>query len=212
MRRIKAEVAETARLEREASYQGQPRRKRRNEKDDEIRRKRTDNSEPNDIMRDLSASQSKWSDMFIGLMAPSGPAFEHPAAPMLLEFATQGCPVETGPPWPLEVIEGAISKGAHPSAQIDEAATALRNETLEKVEQGYARLVNWDDIKDSPPSELKVHPIAAIPHKSRAFRMILDLSHGPTVDGVKHKSVNETTDPTTAAKEREKQSNSKGVN
>ena len=34
----------------------------------------------------------------------------------------------------------------------------------------------WDDIKDNPPEELKVSPIAMIPHKSGAFRAILDLS------------------------------------
>jgi hypothetical protein len=37
-------------------------------------------------------------------------------------------------------------------------------------------MVAWDDIKDDPPPQLKVSPIAAIPHKSKAFRSILDLS------------------------------------
>jgi len=31
----------------------------------------------------------------------------------------------------------------------------------------------WDSIKDDPPSELKISPIAAIPHKSKQFRSIL---------------------------------------
>ncbi len=34
----------------------------------------------------------------------------------------------------------------------------------------------WDNIKENPPSQLKVSPIAAIPHKSKAFQSILDLS------------------------------------
>ncbi len=41
---------------------------------------------------------------------------------------------------------------------------------------GQAKLVLWDDIKDDPPPQLKILQIAAIPHKSKAFRSILDLS------------------------------------
>jgi hypothetical protein len=37
-------------------------------------------------------------------------------------------------------------------------------------------LVPWDEIKDDPPRQLKISPIAAIPHKSKAYRSILDLS------------------------------------
>lgn len=69
---------------------------------------------------------------------------------------------------------------------------------LEKVEQGYAQLVAWDAIKNNPPKTLKISPIAAIPHKSRGFRMILDLSHGVTVAGKWYPSVNEATNPTLA--------------
>ena len=42
--------------------------------------------------------------------------------------------------------------------------------------KGQARLVDWDSIKDDPPPELKVSPLAAVPHKSRMWRAILDLS------------------------------------
>jgi hypothetical protein len=36
--------------------------------------------------------------------------------------------------------------------------------------------VAWDDIKNNPPHQLKILPIAAILHKSKDFRSILDLS------------------------------------
>ena len=36
----------------------------------------------------------------------------------------------------------------------------------------------WDNIKHTPPAQLKISPIAMIPHKSRKFRAILDLSFG----------------------------------
>jgi hypothetical protein len=52
----------------------------------------------------------------------------------------------------------------------------LRQEVDEKIKNGQARVVVWDDIKHNPPSELKISPVAMIPHKSRKFRAILDLS------------------------------------
>ncbi len=61
-----------------------------------------------------------------------------------------------------------------PLARTPEAALELRTETLEKIQQGYARLVKWDNIKDNPPRNLKISPIAAIPHNSRKYHMILD--------------------------------------
>ena len=45
-----------------------------------------------------------------------------------------------------------------------------------KVRLGQAKLVLWYDIKDDPPRQLKISPIAAIPHKSKAYRSILYLS------------------------------------
>ena len=57
-------------------------------------------------------------------------------------------------------------------------------------------MVLWDDIKNGPPSQLKVLPIAAIPHKSKAFRSILDLlfhlclKNGGVLDSVNNATVN----------------------
>ena len=45
-----------------------------------------------------------------------------------------------------------------------------------KLHTHQAQLVPWDDMKDNPPRQLKISPNAAIPHKSKAFRSILDLS------------------------------------
>jgi hypothetical protein len=149
----------------------------------------------------LNKQQSKYKNSFRGLMAPSEPALEHPAAPLLLELATLGCSADTGESWCMERLEAAIKKGAHPSALVPEVATQLREETLEKVDQGYARLVWWADIRDNPPRNLKVSPIAAIPHKSRLFRMILDLSHGVRLHGIQYLSVNAATNKTVAPAE-----------
>ena len=129
---------------------------------------------------------------------PSGPALEHPATPMLMEFATEGCDAAIDTQWTMEMIEAAITRGAHPSAQLPEPAAQLHQETLEQVDQGYAKLVAWDSIKDNPPPNLKISPIATILHKSHGYCMILDLSHGVTIGKTRYPSVNESTKPNVA--------------
>jgi hypothetical protein len=62
----------------------------------------------------------------------------------------------------------AVERGPHRSALSSEALQHFADETREKVNAGQAKIVNWDDIKDNPPPQLKVSPIAAIPHKSRS--------------------------------------------
>jgi len=72
---------------------------------------------------------------------------------------------------------------------------ALQTEALEKVEQGFTHLVTWDSIKDNPPTNLKISPFAAVPHKSRRYRAILDLSFQIRLGGLKLPSVNANTKP-----------------
>ncbi len=69
-----------------------------------------------------------------------------------------------------------------------------------KVQTKQARLVQWDDIKNNPPKELKILPIAAIPHKSKDFCSILDLSfHLHLATGRVLASTNDTTKKTAPA-------------
>ena len=56
------------------------------------------------------------------------------------------------------------------------AIAHFAEEIKENLRTNQARLVPWDDTNDTPPPQLKISPIAAIPHKSKAFRSILDLS------------------------------------
>ena len=42
----------------------------------------------------------------------------------------------------------------------------LKSEVEEKVKTGQAKVVLWDDIKECPPAQIKISPIAMIPHKS----------------------------------------------
>jgi hypothetical protein len=103
-------------------------------------------------------------------------ALHHPAASLLKEWATYGCPTRTGRPWTKEEMQEAVDQGPHQSALSDEAIAHFRAEVDDKIKSGQARLVARESIKDDPPSELKISPIAAIPHKSKQFWSILDLS------------------------------------
>ncbi len=130
-------------------------------------------------------------------MCPAGLALHHPAADLLKMYATLGCPTETGLPWTLKQMQAAIDRGPHISTLEPAAAEQLRLEVAEKVNNGQARIVNWDDIKDNPPPQLKISPVAMIPHKSRAYRAILDLSFPVRLqDGSLVPSVNDNTTKT----------------
>ena len=114
-------------------------------------------------------------------MYPGPLAQKHAAGNLLKQYGTTGCPVDILDNWTIEQLDQAVSYGAHPSAETAEAATALRKEALEKVDQGFAILVNWKAVRkqllQGKQLHTKISPIAAIPHKSRLYRMILDLSN-----------------------------------
>ena len=109
-------------------------------------------------------------------MCPSGIATSHPAGELLSEWAEMGCPTHTGRNWTKEELWEAVERGPHRSALSPEALEHFAQEVREKVAAGNCRVVAWDSIKHDPPPQLKISPIAAIPHKSRAFWSILDLS------------------------------------
>ena len=79
--------------------------------------------------------------------------------------------------WTEEQLKAAIERGPHLSAMKPAAMKAFREEVAEKVGKNQVRILSWDDIKTDPPKQLKVSPMAQIPHKSRAYRTLLDLSH-----------------------------------
>jgi len=144
----------------------------------------------------LSHNQSKYKNIsFRGRMRPDESIRQHPAFNALYRYATEGCPVECGPSWTKEHLEAAVQRGPHISAKSEEAARCLREEAMEKVAQGEAEVIKWDDIKANPHPKLKISPLAAVPHKSRLFRAILDLSFQLRINGVLFPSVNEATVP-----------------
>jgi hypothetical protein len=70
----------------------------------------------------------------------------------------------------------AVEHGPHKAALSEDALQHLDKEAAEKIAVGQATIVNWDSIKDNPPMQLKNSPVAAILHKLRGLRLILDLS------------------------------------
>jgi hypothetical protein len=126
-------------------------------------------------------------------MWPRGIAFTHDAATLLDSYSKTGCPTDCGPQWSTEHIITAIKRGAHPSANKPEARRYLINQTMEKVKENFAKIIKWKDIKTNIPPNLKISPIAMIPHKSRDYRSILDLSFQIRMKGKLQPSVNQTT-------------------
>ncbi|HEY9816807.1 MAG TPA: hypothetical protein V6D20_13560 [Candidatus Obscuribacterales bacterium] len=125
----------------------------------------------------------------------------HPAGPLLKEYGDLGLPVEVDGTWTMEQLDLAVAYGAHPSARTAEAAECCRAEAMEKVHQGFCKIVPWQELRReylNGATNTKISPIAAIPHKSRKFRMLLDLSEkarrtaemrqamGPTVNEATH--------------------------
>ena len=125
-----------------------------------------------------------------GLMWPRAIAKRHKAAKLLEDYSTNGCPVDIGDAWSREHIIQALKRGPHKSAKEPIPAKVLREETMEKVKEGYAKIVRWKDIMHNTPKNLKISPVAMIPHKSRLFRAILDISFQLKVNGKKLPSVN----------------------
>jgi hypothetical protein len=129
----------------------------------------------------------------IGLMWPRGIANLHPAAPMLHHYSTHGCPVDCGDNWTTPQIIAAIKRGPHISAHHPIARKCLIDEAIEKQKGGYAKIIKFKDIKNNLPPSLKISPVAMIPHKSRLYRCILDLSFDIIYKNIKTTNVNATT-------------------
>jgi hypothetical protein len=129
----------------------------------------------------------------LGLMWPRSYAEFHRVTPLLNSYAIDRCPVQCGPDWSEEKILKLLRQGPHRSARVKAAIRQLRQETVEKIKHGYARVVKWRDIRDDIPKKLKISPVAMIPHKSKPFRCIMDLSFTLQDGGKRYKSVNETT-------------------
>jgi hypothetical protein len=130
-------------------------------------------------------------------MCPLGLALMHPAAETLKHYSQMGCPTHTGRDWTPEQIREAVHRGSHKSALTPEAIAHFKEVVDVKIACSQAKVLRWIDLRDNPPRQLKISPISAIPHKSKEFRWILDLSFALRLsDGNTLPSVNESTKKT----------------
>jgi hypothetical protein len=111
------------------------------------------------VMPEAKQEQKEWRNM----MCPKGLALHHPAAAKLLEYATGGCPANTGKEWTKAQMWAAVERGPHVSALKPDAIKQLKTEIADKVKVGQCKVVLWDDIKENPPPQLKISPLAMIP-------------------------------------------------
>ena len=128
-----------------------------------------------------------------GLVFPRWRAEAHPAAPLLRQYASRGCPVDVGRDWTLEELEAAVARGPHQSSREDDAIAQIQVEARQKERDGFAKIYLWEELKKNLPKKLKLSPLAMIPHKSRKYRAILDLSFQLLVGGYLLPSVNDAT-------------------
>ena len=58
----------------------------------------------------IKRETAKKEGMFSILMQPTNNALQHPAGPLLLKYAENGCPVEVGRSWTPEKITAAVKR------------------------------------------------------------------------------------------------------
>ena len=123
-----------------------------------------------DLQRTLCASSCpSASYQFQNNMCPMGLMLHHPAVETLLDYASAGCPKNMGSPWTHAQMQAAIDCGPHVSGLVPAAIEQLDLEVNEKVANGQARIIRWNDICHSLPPQLKISPVAMVPHKSRLY-------------------------------------------
>jgi hypothetical protein len=101
-------------------------------------------------------------------MRPKGLGLHHLAANLQEEYAMLGCPTHTGKPWTKDEMLEAVVRGPHHLAMSPKAIQHFGLKAIEKVKAEQA-ILQWENIKNLPPPQLKILPIAAISHKSKAF-------------------------------------------
>ena len=127
------------------------------------------------------------------LMYTRQQAIHYSSYDRLLEYATVGCPADCGADWTEEYIISAIRHGPHSSTMKAPALKVLHIEVQEEITQGYARKISFGELRKHIPKNLKLSPVVMIPHKSRDYRTILDLSFKLKINNTTMTSVNEGT-------------------
>eukprot|EP00957_Ditylum_brightwellii_P127644 9734543-Ditylum_brightwellii.AAC.1 len=126
-------------------------------------------------------------------MWPQAFATDHPAAPDLQNYTKGGYHVDCGPDWSLQQLVTSLKQGSHKSATTPDTCATLHIETDNKIANGFACKVQFGNIKHNLPPKLKISPVVCIPHKSKLYWVILNLSFKLRDRRTMYRSVNDTT-------------------
>ena len=72
----------------------------------------------------------------------------------------------------MDHIEAALRRGTHPSYDTESSMKALHYETSDKVDNEYAKVIRYVELKKNPPVKLKISPLSMIPNKPRSYHTI----------------------------------------
>jgi hypothetical protein len=89
------------------------------------------------ILEDKKPLEKYWNKM-----QSKGLVLHHPAANLLEEYATVGCPTPTGKPWTKDEMWEAFARGPHCLALLPETIKKKCLKAIEKVKVELADLVN----------------------------------------------------------------------
>ena len=109
------------------------------------------------------------------LMEPAQWMRFHPFVATLEKWA-DGVTAVCGDPWSRAAIDSAVQRGPHTSALLPEARALIEDEVQYQIQAGFSEIVEWQGIREHPPANLKVSPLAVIPQAGRRGRLLLDLS------------------------------------
>ena len=99
-----------------------------------------------------------------------------PIFAQLCLWATQGVPVDCGPPWSSTSLQAALAAGPHASATTAAAIQLISEDVRYQVNAGFARLLCHPDPLAILPKTAKISRVAVVPQTDRRDRIILDLS------------------------------------
>jgi hypothetical protein len=143
---------------------------------EEKRRKTNKNPSMQEVLMTGTPTGRAASKSNRSLMQPSPIAvLSHPFGPELKEWE-KGVEVDCGVDWSREMVEVALQRGAHPSAQTPDAIQLFKEDIAYQVNGGFCDVVLASELMKNPPINLKISPVAAVPQTNRRPRIILDLS------------------------------------
>ena len=94
----------------------------------------------------------------------------------LQTWATDGVPVDCGPPWLPETVLRALDMGPHKSATSPSAVELILSDISCPVDAGFADILLESELLADLPPATKISRVATIPQHNRRDRIIVNLS------------------------------------